>query len=158
MNKYGVSEPEWAHFNKEVIEVADIPGPSWAWSFHRKTVIKKMKKELQYEGDLKRLMRKWNKLFKRQGFTVSLELPVGKGELDMSDELIGDTAEEREKAKRDAKRFRVVVNGDPDKATSVYSRSSSLNRSVSGEGIAVQHDKVPGVDNTKDDAAETEDG
>lgn len=158
LNKYGVSEAEWAHFNKEVIEVADVPGPSWAWSFNRKNVIKKMKRELQYEGDLKRLLRKWNKLFKRQGFSVSLELPVAKGEADTSEELIGDTQEERDKAKRDAKRFRVVVNGDPDKATSVYSRSSSLNRSVSGEGIAVQHDKVPDIDDTKDDAAGTEDG
>lgn len=83
---------------------------------------------------------------------------MAKGELDMSDELIGDTQEEKDKAKRDAKRFRVVVNGDPDKATSVYSRSSSLNRSVSGEGIAIQQDKVPDVDDSKDDAAGTEDG
>ena len=81
-----------------------------------------------------------------------------KGSWIWCDEVVGDTLEEKEKAKRDAKRFRVVVNGDPDKATSVYSRSSSLNRSVSGEGIAVQSDNVPDVDDSRDDKAGTEDG
>jgi len=112
-------------------------------------VIKKMKRELQYDGELKRLLRKWNKLFKRQGFQVSLELPVAKGEVDRTDEDM-DTPEQKEKAERDAKRFRVVINGNPDRASSVYSRGSSLNRSVSGEATSVSHDKVPAVDDLKD--------
>jgi hypothetical protein len=106
-----------------------------------------MKKELQYEGDLKRCMRKWNKLFKRQGFTAWLELPTAKGEQDMSDELIGDTQEERDKAKRDAKRFRVVVNANnTERPASVYSRSSSLTRSVAGEARAAKQDNLEGLD------------
>jgi len=155
LNKYNVSEEEWAHFSREIVELAQIPSPTWAWTFHRKNVINRMKKELQYEGDLKRLLRKWNKLFKRQGFSVSLELPTPKGEKDMSDELVGDSQEERDKAKRDAKRFRVVVNSGTEKAASVYSRTSSLSRSVSGEAISVQHDSVGDL---KSDAADAEDG
>lgn len=149
LHKFGVSEAEWTHFSTEVIEVAGVPGPAWAWSFNRSKVIKKMKRELQYDGELKRLLRKWNKLFKRQGFQVSLELPVAKGEVDRTDEDM-DTPEQKEKAERDAKRFRVVINGNPDRASSVYSRGSSLNRSVSGEATSVSHDKVPAVDDLKD--------
>lgn len=113
LNRYNVSEKEWEHFNTEVLQVVNIPGPSWAWSFNRKTVIKQVKKELHYEGDLNRLLRKWNKLFKRQGFIVTIELPVEEGAPDMDNELVGDTAEERKKARRDAKRFRICVQAQP---------------------------------------------
>jgi hypothetical protein len=115
-----------------------------------------MKKELQYEGDLKRLLRKWNKLFKRQGFVVWLELPTPKGEQDMSDEVVGDTQEEKDLAKRDAKRFRVVVSSNPEKPASVYSRTSSLSRSVSGEAISVQHDSRADLHDSNSEAAEAE--
>lgn len=133
LNKYQVTEEEWSHFSKDVVEAADVPGPSWAWAFNKKNTIAKIKKELQYDGELKRQLRKWNKVFRRQGFQVWLELPTAKGEKDRSDDLIGDTAEDREKAKRDAKRFRIVANqNNNDRPASVYSRSSSLNRSVRG--------------------------
>lgn len=103
-----------------------------------------MKKEIQYDGELKRTLKKWNKLFRRQGFQAWLELPTAKGEKDQSDELIGGTQEDIDKAKRDAKRFRVVVSQDAsDRPASVYSRSSSLNRSVSGEGRAAKSDALP---------------
>jgi len=38
-----------------------------------------------------------------------LELPTPKGQLDLSDEVVGDTLEQKEKAKKDAKRFRIVI-------------------------------------------------
>lgn len=39
-----------------------------------------------------------------------LELPTPKGQVDLSDDVVGDTAEDKEKAKKDAKRFRIVIS------------------------------------------------
>jgi len=134
LNKYGVTEDEWHRFASELVDAADVPGPSWAWAFNRKEVIKRIKKELQYEGELKRVLRRWNRGFKRKGFQAWLELPASKGDkVYQGDEW--DSKEDMEQAKRDAKRFRIVVTPAHEKAPSVYSRSSSLTRSVSGEGL-----------------------
>jgi len=107
---------------------------------------------LQYDGDLKRVLRKWNKLFRRQGFSAWLELPTPKGERDAPEEA-AETKEERDRARKETKRFRIVINST-DRGTSVYSRSSSLNRSVTGEAVSVQHDNVP--DPEPDDEAKLE--
>lgn len=139
--KYGVMQSEWEAFSEEVVEAANVPPPIWAWFMHRKEVMRKIKKELQYEGDFKRVLRKWNKHFKVKGFQAWLELPIAKGEpiRSQSADPEDSSDEDKEKAKRDekknSKRFRMVVSSNVEKGSSVYSRTSSLTRSVSGEGF-----------------------
>jgi hypothetical protein len=108
-------------------------GSSLLWPLRKTEVINKIKKELQYEGDFKRLLNAWNKKnFKVRGFTVSVELP---GPPKYREE---DTAEEREMARKEAKRFRICITPNTERGGSVYSRSSSLTRSVTGEGASMQ--------------------
>lgn len=102
-----------------------MPGPSWMWSFKKKDVMKRLNRELQYDGDVKKVFKKWNRLFKQQRFQAWLELPGEK-----SDDLEGNDIHE----KVNVKRFRVVITPNSERAPSVYSRSSSLTRSVTGEG------------------------
>lgn len=108
-------------------------GSSLLWPLRKTEVIKKIKKELQYEGDFKRLLNAWNKKnFRVRGFTVSVELP---GPPKYREE---DTEEEREMARKEAKRFRICITPNSERGGSVYSRSSSLTRSVTGEGANMQ--------------------
>lgn len=83
--------------------------------------------QLQYLGDVSRCLKKWNKLFKIQRFQAWLELPGQK-----SDDLPGNADGE----KVNIKRFRIVITPVTEKrAPSVYSRNSSMTRSVTGEGV-----------------------
>ncbi|KAH8650817.1 hypothetical protein BGZ60DRAFT_420927 [Tricladium varicosporioides] len=133
LQKYGVPDNEWSDFSNEIVEAAEIPGHQLMWPFRKKEVIKKIRKELQYEGGLKKRLRKWNRLFKRQGFQTELALP---GELLEDNLRVADDGEPlNANAKRDGKRFRMVITPNAEKASSVYSRTSSLTRSVTGEGI-----------------------
>ncbi len=92
-------------------------------------VYKKMKRELQYEGgDFKRTLNRWNSMFKQKRFTVSLELP---GPLRPREE---DTEEEKAELARQEKLYRMVITPTGERAGSMYSRTSSLTRSVTGEG------------------------
>lgn len=144
-----MSEKAWDRFSDEIVDAAEVPRPTWMWVFNRSSVIARVRRELQYDGDLKRTLKKWNRDFKKQGFMVWLELPTAKGEQDRSDELVGETKELIEKAKRDAKRFRLVVGSTADAGSvSIYSRNSSLTRSISGEGLGAQVE--PGLDDGDD--------
>jgi len=137
-----VTEGEWAEFSDEVVEMANVPTPTWMWFMHKKDVTRRVKKELQYEGPFKRMLRKWNKHFKRKGFQAWLELPVQKGEpirsqsADQGDSDNEDAVQTKKDEKRMAKRFRMVVSSNVEKGSSVYSRTSSLTRSISREGVA----------------------
>jgi len=91
-----------------------------------------MKRELQYEGDFKRILNAWNRHFRKKGFQVSLELP---GVAKIRPE---DSPEEQELARAEAKFFRMCVTPNAEKAGSIYSRTSSLTRSVTGEGASVK--------------------
>jgi hypothetical protein len=148
--KYHVSEEEWNHFSREVVEQTTVTS-SWAgpftWIVHKKDVEKKIKKQLQYEtSDLKRLLKKWNRLFKRQGFQAHLEPPTNKVEKETTGGAAVETAEEKEQAKREAKRWRIVITPDAEKGSSVYSRTSSLTRSVSREFANVKLGENKGDD------------
>jgi len=113
------------------VDLAEVPKPTWLWPIHRKEVVQRIKRELQYDGDLKRKLKFWNRAFKQMGFQVDLALP-GEHLEDTSD---GDGDEPKNpNAKKDGKRFRMVIAPNAEKATSVYSRTSSLTRSVTGEG------------------------
>jgi hypothetical protein len=108
------------------------------WRVHKRDVVNKIKKELQYEGDFKRLLNAWNKKnFRVRGFTVSVELP---GPPKIREE---DTEEERELARKEAKKFRICITPNSERSASVYSRSSSLTRSVTGEGASLQRKESP---------------
>lgn len=119
-----------------------VPVLSWTWTFHKSKVLKGVKRQMLYESsDIQRELRRWNKLFKRQGFQASLELPnsnrEGEKERGGEREVVGDTKEEKERAKLEAKRFCIVITPNAQKSQgSIYSRSSSLTRSISGEGLA----------------------
>ncbi|KAE8447469.1 hypothetical protein EG329_010742 [Mollisiaceae sp. DMI_Dod_QoI] len=133
LNKYGVGEKEWKDFSDAIIDAAELPKrATWAWRFHKNDVIKKMKRELQYEGDFKRILNAWNRHFRKKGFQVNLELP-GVAKIRET-----DTPEEQELARSEAKFFRLCVTPNAEKAGSIYSRTSSLTRSVTGEGASVR--------------------
>ena len=149
-----MSEEEWDKFSNSVVEACEVPSPGWAWTFYRKDVIKRVKKELQYEGELKRVLRRANKDFRRRGFQVWLDLPVGKGEKDPEAAADGASKEERQQSRREAKRFRIVISPNSEKGSSVYSRSSSLTRSVTGEGASISDQ--PSVDQEIMDAEKAE--
>jgi hypothetical protein len=137
--RYGVSEEMWKHFSREILDAVEVPGPSWAWRIHKRNVVNRVKKDLVYESDLKSTQKKWNRLFSnRHGFKAYLKVPNEKGEEDISDEDMGATEAERQQAILNARRFRIIVNSNTEKAASVYSRSSSVTRTVSGEATAVQ--------------------
>lgn len=137
--RYGVSEEMWKHFSREVLDAVEVPGPSWTWRIHKRNVIKRIKKDLVYESDLKSTLKKWNRLFSnRHGFKAYLKVPDERGEEDISDEDVGNDEAERQQALLNARRFRIVINSNTEKASSVYSRSSSVTRTVSGEATAVQ--------------------
>lgn len=135
LQKYGIAEQVWERFNSEILELADVPGPSILWPVYRKDVINKMRKEMQYDGDFKRKLKMWNKAFKQRGFQIELALP-GEQVQDYPD---ADEDESLRKwTKKDGKRFRMIVTPNAEKGTSVYSRTSSLTRSVTNEGANLQ--------------------
>lgn len=127
--KYNVSEKEWTDFTTEVVDAANVPGPKFMWSVKKKGFFKDLKRDLQYDGDVSKVLKKWNRLFKMQRFMVQMELPGEK-----SADLPGNSSEE----KVPVGRCRIVIVPNSERAPSVYSRSSSLTRSVSGEGSHAQ--------------------
>ncbi|KAF4621896.1 hypothetical protein G7Y89_g14447 [Cudoniella acicularis] len=136
LQKYGVPENEWTDFSNEIVQAAEIPGHPLMWPFRKKEVIKKIKKELQYDGGLKKKIRVWNRLFKSQGFQTEMALP---GEmLEENIRVVEDGEPLSANVKRDGKRFRMVVTPNAEKASSVYSRTSSLTRSTTQEGIPIK--------------------
>jgi hypothetical protein len=145
LNKYSVPEKEWADFCDGVIERAELSrGASWAWIFHKSDAIKKVKRDMQYEGsDMKRYFNAWNRNFRRKGFTVSIEVP---GPAKIRDT---DTPEQKAQVKKESKFFRMVVTPNAEKAGSIYSRTSSLTRAVTNEGLSLQPRKIP-VDDDAD--------
>ncbi len=105
---YSVTEKDWQQFSKQVVEAAELPrGSLILWPFRKTEVICKLKKELQYEGDFKRLLNAWNKKnFRHRGFTVSLGLP---GPPKYGEK---DTAKERRMARTAAKRFTICITSN----------------------------------------------
>jgi len=78
-----------------------------------------------------------------------------------------DTEEQKKQARKEAKFFRMVVTPVAEKAGSIYSRTSSLTRTVSNEGMSLQPSKTSaeddveaegegGADEQKPQAEETE--
>lgn len=126
-------EEVWERFNSEIIKEANVPGQQWLWRLKRKEVIARLKNDLQYDGDFKRKLKLWSKVFKTKGFTVDLILPGdplgGDFELDGNE----DEVDRNRDAKKEAKKFRLIITPNTEKGTSVYSRTSSLTRSVTGE-------------------------
>jgi len=96
------------------------------WKFRKSKIVARIKRDLQYGGDVSAVFKKWNRVFKIQRFQAWLELPGEK-----STPLPGNDEDEFV----DVKKFRVLVTPSKDRAPSVYSRSNSLTRSISGEGM-----------------------
>ncbi|KAI1003469.1 hypothetical protein K3495_g4736 [Podosphaera aphanis] len=130
--KYHVSEDEWNHFSDAIIKEARIPKRArYAWLFHKNDVIKRMKRDLQYNGDVSACISAWNRMdFRKKGFEVSLELP---GQAKIRDDM---SEEEKATIKKQAPFFRLVLTPTTEKGQSIYlqSRSNSLTASIAGEG------------------------
>ncbi|KAI9641598.1 hypothetical protein NHQ30_010411 [Ciborinia camelliae] len=140
LNKYGVTEHEWAQFSKEILDTLPT-SKSFSWRWKRGKIIAIIKRDLQYESPLKSALRQWNKGFRRRGFSVYLELPVEKDLTD--DEVQGDTKEEKKQAKKDAKKFRFLIGASNSSSSSVYSRTSlaeSVNRESQVKPATISHD------------------
>ncbi|KAG9245920.1 hypothetical protein BJ878DRAFT_324579 [Calycina marina] len=145
IRKFNIREDGWTHMNKEILAAAGIShSATWSWTFHKKGVVKKLTKDLGYStSEINTVLRRWNKLFKTQGMTVALELPVKKGETDNCDEDHGDSKEDIERAEREAKRFRLVITPAADSGEqSAYHRGSSLRGSVSNEGASIHTEAI----------------
>jgi len=123
------------------------------WPIHKKEVIRKITKELRYaSGDLNRNLNAWNREdFKKKGFTVALEVP---GKIQVRD---ADTPEDIAAKKQMEKKFRMVITPIQEKGGSVYSRTSSLTRSVTGEGASM-HKTTAADDEADDDKEEPKEG
>lgn len=94
----------------------------------------------------------WNRHFRKKGFQASLELP---GPPKGNYEIPGDP-EELRRLESELKRFKMVITPNAEKSGSVYSRSSSLARSVSGEGAnledkAAAKSEVEGIDDAEEE-------
>ena len=83
--KYDVSSKEWSHFSGEVVVACDAHHYNQiTWPLARSKVIKKVRNDLKYgqgpdPGDVSKVLKKWNRLFRRQGFQAWLELPSEEG-------------------------------------------------------------------------------
>ncbi|CAD6503960.1 BgTH12-05702 [Blumeria graminis f. sp. triticale] len=130
--KYHVGEDEWNHFSDAIIKEARIPRRArYAWFFHKNDVMKRIKRDLQYNGDVSACISAWNRMdFRKKGFEVSLELP-GPPKLTPS-----MSEEEKAVIKKQAPFFRLVLSPTTEKGQSIYvqSRSNSLTAGISGEG------------------------
>jgi len=108
------------------------------WPLARSKVIKKVRNDLKYgngpnPGEVSKIFRKWNKLFRRQGFQAWLELPSEEGAEELGRSTAGMSKEEQKQAIKEAKRFRIVISPLDQKGGSIYSKSS-IRCSVSREG------------------------
>ena len=108
------------------------------WPLARSKVIKKVRNDLKYgngpnPGDVSKIFRKWNKLFRRQGFQAWLELPSEEGAEELGRSTAGMSKDEQKQAIKEAKRFRIVISPLDQKGGSIYSKSS-IRGSVSREG------------------------
>ncbi|CZS94441.1 uncharacterized protein RAG0_04435 [Rhynchosporium agropyri] len=144
LTKYGVSEKEWEKFTEDILRAAALPKRAKImWSLVKQDVIDKIKRDLDFNGDVKTELKEWSAHFRQKGFTVGLELP-GKVK-----EREDETFEERQLAESYAKFFRVVITPNAERSASIYSRNSSLTRSITGEGLA---------NRTTPDASDDDDG
>ncbi|KAG4434327.1 hypothetical protein IFR05_010205 [Cadophora sp. M221] len=145
LTKYNVSEREWEKFSEDVIHAAALPKRAkLMWALVRQDVIDKLKRDLDFNGDVKTEMKQWSAHFRQKGFTVGLELP---GKVKERDD---ETFEERQLAESYAKFFRVVITPNAERSASIYSRNSSLTRSVTGEGLATNR-STPDASEDDDD-------
>lgn len=147
LNRWGVMEAEWSDFSDAVVLAANIPGPKWAWFYRKNEVIKRIGRDLRYESDFKTVLKRWNRHFKRKGFQAYLELPQGKHDPPRKEHVNtadpDDSSDDEEEIvkkveKKYPNRFRMIVSSNVEKGSSVYSRTSSLTRSITGEGANMQ--------------------
>ena len=108
------------------------------WPLARSKVIKKVRNDLKYgsgptPGEVSKIFRKWNRVFRHQGFTAWLELPSEEGAEELGRSTAGMNKEDQKQAQREAKRFRIVISPLDNKGGSIYSKSS-IRGSVTGEG------------------------
>ena len=108
------------------------------WPLARSKVVKKVRNDLKYgngpnPGEVSKIFRKWNKLFRRQGFQAWLELPSEEGAEELGRSTAGMSKDEQKQAIKEAKRFRIVISPLDGKGGSIYSKSS-IRGSVSREG------------------------
>ena len=97
-----------------------------------------MRNDLKYgngpnPGEVSKIFKKWNKLFRRQGFQAWLELPSEEGAEELGRSTAGMSKDEQKQAIKEAKRFRIVISPLDGKGGSIYSKSS-IRGSVSREG------------------------
>jgi hypothetical protein len=141
--KYEVSSKEWSHFSGEVVVACDAHHYNKAtWPFARAKVISRVRQDLQYgqgpnPGEVSKVFRKWNRLFRRQGFQAWMELPDEEKAEELGRSTAGMNKEEQKRAQKEAKRFRIVISPLDNKGGSIYSKSS-IRGSVGGEGGLVK--------------------
>ena len=90
---------------------APVVGYYTGRSIHRKTVVKKVKEKLaNQEGDLLSVLKVWNEgLFRERGMEVWLETPTDEGNILVDIPFGTDPRDIGKLAKKQARRFRIVV-------------------------------------------------
>jgi hypothetical protein len=115
---------------------------------HRKTVVKTVKERLGQEGDLRSVLRRWNKdTFEEKGFEAWLELPLDPGQLHkehLIDETLGNLKSQKKAAKKAARRFRIIIIPSSDPV--ITTAESTLG--VSSQNIPQSGEPAPYGDRT----------
>ncbi|RKF61062.1 hypothetical protein OnM2_045085 [Erysiphe neolycopersici] len=140
--KYHVGEDEWNHFSDAIIKEARIPRRArYVWFFHKNNIIKRIRRDLQYNGDISSCISAWNRMdFRKKGFEVSLELPgPPKIRSDMSEE-------EKAIIKKQAPFFRLVLTPTSEKGQSIYVQSRSNSMTTNAAEIKVENAKSKSTD------------
>ncbi|KAL2072503.1 hypothetical protein VTL71DRAFT_11846 [Oculimacula yallundae] len=149
LTKYGVSEREWEKFTEDILRAAALPKRAKImWGLVKQDVMDKLKRDLDFNGDVKTELKQWSAHFRQKGFTVQLELPGTKIK-----ERDDETFEERQAAEAYSKFFRIVITPNAERSASIYSRNSSLTRSITGEGLQARS-TPDGTDDDEDEIDE----
>lgn len=97
---------------------------------HRKTVVKTVKERLGQEGDIRSVLRRWNKdTFEEKGFQAWLELPLDPKQLNKDEVMVdapGDAKAKKKAAKKAARRFRIIIVPSGDQVTTEAESSSGI--------------------------------
>ncbi|KAH8812715.1 hypothetical protein F5884DRAFT_702202 [Xylogone sp. PMI_703] len=88
---------------------------------HRKAVVKSVKQRLGQEGDIRSVLRRWNRdIFEEKGFHAWLELPIDPQQLQKEDLVIdtpGSPKARKKAVKKAGRRFRIIIIPHDNTAT-----------------------------------------
>ena len=108
-----------------ILIFAPVAGYYAGKSVHKKVLISKVKERLLADGDMRSVLRRWNeRTFAPKGFQAWLELPVLGDEVRMEPK-VERTKDEKKAAKKEKRRFKIVIIPGIDKHEYSWSSTAS---------------------------------